>query len=206
MTVTVYGAAYSTYTRSVLLVLQEKSVPYTLAEVDIFKPVPPEHLSRHPWGKIPVLEHDGFRVYETSAIMRYVDEAFPGAGLQPASVRDRARMMQVMGIIDSYAYGPLVTTVFVQRAIGNPPDETAIAESVPKCEKALDAIAAVQRGDEWLAGSFSLADLHLAPVITYARMTPEGEKMLAARPGLSAWWTRMSQRPSMAATRSPLER
>lgn len=209
-TVTVYGAAYSTYTRTALLALQEKGVNYALSEVDIFKPIPAEHTGRHPWSKIPVLEHDGFRVYETAAVTRYVDEAFPGASLQPGSARDRARMMQVIGVLDSYGYKPIVTDLFVQRAVqpkfGQPSDEAKITAALPEAEKALDAVAAVQGGDPWLAGgACSLADLHFAPICLYLRMTPEGAAMLERRRGLTSWWERMAARPSMAATRSPLE-
>ncbi len=209
-TVTVYGAAYSTYTRTALLALREKGVDYALSEVDIFKPVPPEHTRRHPWGKIPVLEHDGFRVFETAAITRYVDEAFPGARLQPASARDRARMMQAIGVLDSYGYKAMVSELVVQRAVqpmfGQPSDEAKIAAALPETEKALDALGAVQGGDTWLAGdACSLADLHFAPICVYLRMTPEGAAMLEQRPALGAWWERMAARPSMAATRSPLE-
>jgi glutathione S-transferase len=208
-TVTVYGAPYSTYTRSALLALQEKGVPYSLSMVDIFQPIPPEHVARQPWGKIPVLEHDGFLVYETPAVLRYIAEAFPGEPLQPASPRDRARMMQVNGIIDSYGYKPMIPELFVQRVamprFGTPADEAIIAAALPLVERTLDAIVAVQAGDVWLAGEFSLADLHLAPVYIYVAMAPEGQAMLAARPSLAAWWARMSQRPSVAATRSPLE-
>ena len=63
MSVTIHGAAYSTYTRTALMTLREKQVDYHLNEVDIFKPLPMDHLRRHPWGKIPVLDHDGFVLY-----------------------------------------------------------------------------------------------------------------------------------------------
>lgn len=207
--VTVYGAPYSTYTRSALLALQEKGVSYDLSMVDIFQPIPAEHTARQPWGKIPVLEHDGFRVYETAPIMRYIDEAFPGESLQPAGVRDRARMGQVIGIIDSYAYKSAITDLFVQRAampkFGQPSDEGKIAAALEPTETALDAIVAVQGGDCWLAGEFSLADLHFVAIYVYLAMTPEGAAMLKARPSLTAWWEAVSARPSVAATRSPLE-
>jgi glutathione S-transferase len=208
-TVTIYGAPYSTYTRSALLALQEKGVDYALEMVDIFQPVPPEHLERQPWGKIPVLSHDGFEVYETAAVMRYVDEAFPGASLQPADPKNRARMIQAIGVIDSYGYKPIVQELFVQRAampkFGQPSDEAKIAAALPNAETALDALVDIMGKDDWLAGTFSLADIHFAPVYTYLAMTPEGQAMLDKRPTLKAWWNRMSARPSMAATKSPLE-
>ncbi len=210
MAVTVYGAAYSTYTRSVLIALREKGVGYTLSEVDIFKPIPADHAARHPWGKIPAFDHDGFRLYETDAITRYVDEAFPGTALQPDTPRDRARMMQAIGIIDSYGYKPMVVDLFVQRAampkMGQSSDEAKIAAALPEVEKAADALMAVKGDSTWLAGaSFSLADLHLAPVFAYLRQTPEGRASLERRPALAQWWEQTSKRPSVVETRSPLE-
>ncbi len=103
----------------------------------------------------------------------------------------------------------MVRELFVQRTMrprfGQPSDEAVIAAALPAAEKALDAVAAIQAGDTWLAGSFSLADLHFAPICTYFRMTPEGETIFLARPCLARWWERMCARPSMAATQSPLE-
>ena len=99
----VFGAPYSVYVRAVRLALEEKGVPYELVPVDIFAPggPSPEHRERHPFGKIPALEHAGFRLYEAGATTRYVDEAFPGPRLQPEEPRSRARMNQIIGILDS---------------------------------------------------------------------------------------------------------
>jgi glutathione S-transferase len=65
-------------------------------EIDIFAPDGPQedYIARHPFKRIPPFEHEGFRLYETGAITRYVDEAFPGpalrqtrSGLEPASIK-----------------------------------------------------------------------------------------------------------------------
>src|SRR6476660_3657824 len=112
-----FGAAYSVYVRIVRLALAEKRVPYRLHEVDVFAPggLPADYRERHPFNRIPAFEHDGFRLYEAGAIARYVDEAFPGAPLQPADVRQRARMNQAISVLDAYAYRTLVWDVFVER-------------------------------------------------------------------------------------------
>jgi len=105
-----FGAAYSVYVRIARLALVEKGVAYRLEEVDIFAEggPPADHLARHPFGRIPAFEHDGFRLYESGAIARYVDEAFPGPVLQPAAPKARARVNQAISILDSYAYRTLV--------------------------------------------------------------------------------------------------
>ena len=112
-----YGLSRSVYTRIARLALEEKGVRYTLEEVEIFGPegVPDEHLARQPFGRIPAFAHDGFTLYETGAITRYVDEAFTGTRLQPQEPRARARMNQVIGIVDSYAYRPMIWGVFFAR-------------------------------------------------------------------------------------------
>ena len=79
--VKLYGAAWSVYVRIVRLALEEKQVRYDLVEVDVFAEtgVPQEHLTRHPFGRIPAFEHGDFQLYETGAIVRYIDDAFPDA-------------------------------------------------------------------------------------------------------------------------------
>lgn len=208
----IYGAAYSTYVRSVRMAFAEKAVAYQLVEVDIMsgQAKAPEHLARQPFGKIPAFEHDGFVLYETSAILRYVDEAFPAPPpLQPADVRRRARMNQVMSVIDSYAYGALVGTIVIQRLVvpkmGGQPDEEAIAAAVPTARTAMTAIGDLLGDQPFLAGeALSLADLLLVPVYDYALATPEGAEILAHVPSLQRWWGTICGRPSVTATRPSL--
>lgn len=208
----VHGARYSTYVRSVLLALAEKGVDYALNEVDVFHGAGagPEHLARQPFGKIPVLEHDGFALYETAAILRYVDEAFDGPALQPAEPRGRARMMQAIGVLDSYAYRTLVWDIFVESSEGRTraggPDEAKIAAAVPKAATCLAALAALlAEGPHFGGARPSLADLHAVPIFAYFRLTPEGGQLLAGAPSLARWWGLMSGRASVQATRFAAE-
>ena len=124
----VFGAAYSVYVRTVRLTLEEKNVPYHLVEIDVFCEggPPPDYLMRHPFGRIPAFEHDGFQLYETDAIVRYIDETFDGPPLIPDTSKGRARMTQAMRILDCYAYPSMVWGVYVEqveRAAGRPRDE-----------------------------------------------------------------------------------
>lgn len=200
----VYGARYSVYVRSVLLALAEKGVVHDVLEVDVFaKDGPPaEHLARHPFGKIPAFEHDGFRIFETPAITRYVDEAFPGPALQPADVRDRARMMQAIGILDSYAYRAWVWDIYVERVSvpkrGAVSDEAKIQAAQTKADAAARALDDLLGGHAFLAGdALSLADLHAAPMLGYFERAPEGAATIARHARLSAWWSSLSRRQSV---------
>jgi glutathione S-transferase len=203
-----YGASYSVYTRIARLALEEKRAGYELREVEIFGPagVPAEHLERHPFGRIPVLDHDGLRLYETAAITRYVDESFPGAPLQPAAPAARATMNQIISVLDAYAYRPIIWGVFVQRVSvpgeGGQPDEQAVERALPVAAKCLEVLQA-QLGDRrYLVGdTLTLADLHAAPMLMYFAATPEGKQMLADHPRLARWLADVLARASVTRTK-----
>ncbi len=202
-----YGASYSVYVRAVRLALAEKSVAHRLVEVDVFAPggPPPEHLARHPFGKIPAFEHDGFQLYETGAISRYVDDAFDGPQLQPARPRPRARMNQMISIQDNYVYPNLIWGLYAERIEaprrGRATNEPRIKQLLPKAESCLAAMEAVMGEEPWLAGEdLSLADLHAAPMFDLFRRTPEGKTLMARHRRLTDWWDAVSARPSMAMT------
>ena len=204
----VFGAQYSVYVRIVRLALAEKEVEYELVPVDIFAEggPQPDYLERHPFARIPAFEHDGFALYETGAIARYVDEAFAGPKLQPSGLRERARCNQLVSIADNYAYPHLVWGIYVERvskpAHGAAPDEAVIAAAAEKAKTCLEAMSGLMGDGSWLAGeALSLADLYAAPMFDYFLMAPEGREMIRTYPNLSAWWSRMAIRPSFAATR-----
>lgn len=207
-----HGAAYSVYTRIVRLVLAEKDLPYEFREVDVFGPggPPKAYLALHPFGRIPALEHGSMRLYETNAIARYLDAAFPRPPLRPSSPQGRARVDQVIGVLDSYAYRTMVWDIFVERirapAQGRMPDEARIAAALPRARTCLEALEALHGRGRYLVGSrLTLADLHAVPIFVYFLMTPEGTALMAEFPALAAWWAGISKRPSIVATRSPFE-
>jgi glutathione S-transferase len=202
----VYGAAMSPYVWSVRLALAEKGVAHELVSVGISEFRSEQHLSRHPFGKIPAFEHDGFMLYETQTIMRYVDETFAAAPLQPIEVHPFSRMNQIMGIVDNYLTPCLLGGVIYQRLVapmlGHSTDETAVAAALPKVEHCLGEIARLAGDQEFLAGDVvSLADLMAIPQIYYFKKFPEGQAQLAALPALAAWANRMEARQSFQVTR-----
>jgi glutathione S-transferase len=203
----IYGADYSTYVRTARLAHEEKGVGYTLEPVDIFsgQSHQPAHLARHPFGKVPAYEHDGFRLYEVPAIMRYVDLAFDGPALLPADAKRAARATQVTSVVDNYGYPCLLGTIVWQRMIvpmtGGEPDVAQIDGAQERAATVLRAIADIQGDDPWLAGPEpTLADLSLAPIFAYFTQTPDAEALLAPHAGLRRWWETMQARDSMART------
>jgi len=207
-----HGAIYSVYTRIVRLVLAEKDVAYDLATVDVFDAggPPAAYLKLNPFGRIPTLQHGSLELYETGAITRYLDAAFPAPPLRPRALRSRARVDQIIGILDSYAYRTMVWDVFVERIRaplhGRPPDEARITAALPRARTCLGALETIRGRSRYLVGSgLTLADLHAAPILAYFTKAPEGEAIMAEFPALAEWWADMSKRPSVIATRSPFE-
>jgi glutathione S-transferase len=202
-----YGASYSVYTRIARLAFSEKGVPYRLVETDIFAAggPPPEYLQRHPFARIPALDHGGFALYETAAITRYIDEAFPGLPLQPGTAKARARMTQIVGLLDSYAYRAMVWEVYVERVLaaeeGRVPEEMRIAGGLVRAGIVLAELDRMIGASPFLAAEHvTLADLHAAPMIAYFRIAPEGAEAFSRHQRLGAWWDRMNGRPSMEKT------
>ena len=204
----VYGAAMSPYVWSVRLALAEKGVAHELVSVEPGEFRSETHLSRHPFGKIPAFEHDGFALYETQAIMRYVDEAFAATPLQPIELHPFSRMNQIMGIVDAYLAPSLLGGVLFPRVVaprlGLPTDEAKVQAALPQVRLCLSEIARLADGQDFLAGDMvTLADLMAAPPLCYFKKFPEGEMQLAELPALAAWLNRMEDRQSLSVTRPP---
>ncbi len=201
-----YGPAYSTYVRSARMALEEKGVDYDLVEVDFLQgPMPAEQIERHPFAKVPAFEHNGFKLYEVCAIGRYVDEEFDGPSLQPDNARDRARMTQVISILDNYTYpctvGDLVIQRLVMPMLGNEPDEAIISAALPEIAKNMNTLAELRAENTFLVGDrVTLADLHLVPIYDYFQSTPESKAILEKTPGLRAWWDAIRDRESVQNT------
>jgi glutathione S-transferase len=102
MTIVAYGIPGSPYLRQPLLACEEKGVPWRLEALAMGEHKQPGYLARQPFGRIPAIEHDGFRLYEAQAILRYIDRAFDGPSLTPSDPKAAARMDQVMNIMDWY--------------------------------------------------------------------------------------------------------
>jgi glutathione S-transferase len=198
-----YGADYSVYVRIARMALEEKGIDYELVPLDIFaaEGVPAWYLKLHPFGRIPAFEHEGFRLFETSAITRYVDEAFDGPALQPADARGRARMSQMTGMLDAYGYRAMGWDVAVERLEKSEPDEILIAGGLSKAETVLEVLTSLKANGPWLLGDqLTLADLHAAPVIAYFVKVIEGQDLLARFAEIRDWYARVVERPSFVRT------
>ena len=202
---TLYGFDGSTYVRTVRMLLDEKGVDYEQVPVNVLEgePKEPAHLARHPFGKVPVFDHDGLRILETGAIMRYVDEVFPGDSFVPDDVRERARMNTAMQMTDAYGYDALLGKVSAYHLfpefVGGKDDE-ARQLGIRDGMTLLNHLMEMRGTDGFIAGrKRSLADFYLAPICAYVDMTEDSEQIFQVA-GFANWWERIQALPSFTNT------
>jgi glutathione S-transferase len=201
----VWGIPGSPYLRSTLLGLEEKGASWRLSPVGMGQAQSPAHLARHPFGRIPVVDHGDFRLYEAQAILRYLDRVIPAPALSPADPRAAARVDQVMNITDWYFFPQVGAGIAFQRVVaprfGLPVDEARIAENLPKARVCIAELARLLGDQPYFGGeAVSLADLHLVTQAVFLEEFDEGRALLAPHANFAAWLTRMQARPSLQAT------
>ncbi len=204
----VYGPAGSTYVWSVRLALAEKGIAHDLIEVGFGEHREEPHLKRHPFAKVPAFDHDGFELYETQAILRYIDERFMGSPLQSTDVHEFSRMNQIIGIVDAYAWPAIAAGILFNRILaprlGLPVDEAAIETALPRARLCLGEFARLMGDQPFMTGDrISLADLMVIPLLAYFSRLPEGEAPLAEHPSLAPWIARIEARQSFQVTKPP---
>jgi len=203
---TVHSVPGSPFGRAVLATLEEKGAPYRLAPLAPGAFRSGELLALHPFGRVPVFDHGDFRLYETQAILRYLDRVLPQPALTPLDPRRAARMDQVMNINDWYLFHGVGNVIIFHRVIGprimgKAPDEAAIEAAMPKAKVVFNELARLLGENAYFSGdTISLADLMLAPAVEYFTLVPEWSVLGAPHANLVKWIARMQTRPSLQAT------
>lgn len=198
-----YGFDTSTYTQIVRLILTEKGIPYDYVRTADWSGFQKQFDYRelNPFGMVPVLDHEGLRIYETLAIATYIDATFSGPPLQPADPVRLARMHQIMSIHDNYVRRPWVSIISGQRnfaqLLGLATDESAIADAQPDASRAAEVLneLLVDRPGKHV----DLADLYLVPAAGFFSATPEGANTFERYADLRRWWQAIRVRPSASA-------
>lgn len=199
-----HGHPLSSCTRKVLVTLAEKGAKAELSVVDLLagEHRGPAHVARHPFAMIPVLEDEGFVLYESRAILRYLDRKLPGVSLVPRDTREIARMDQWLSVNQSYV-APHVSALVAERVVkpklGGPADAERISGAEAGLSRALGVLDAALRESPFLAGeAFSLADISLMPYVAALPLVG-ADALIGGVPNVARWWERVSSRPSWAA-------
>jgi glutathione S-transferase len=188
--ITLYGFPQSTYTRTALMAAHEKGVAAELKPIAYGKP---EHFALHPFGKMPAMTHDGRTIFETLAIVGYLDDCFDGPSLLPREAGPRAETLAAISVAIDYAYRPVVHL---------DPD-TPDPDQAERAGQALDWLErATSAGGHVAGSSLTAADLFFAPMLAYHLEKPGNGATLEKRPALAAWFSAMAARPSFEATKA----
>ena len=186
--------------------LEEKGADWRIEPLRPGQHKQPGHLARHPFGRMPVLTDGDFELYETQAILRYLDRALPLPPLTPADHRSAARMDQVLNINDCYVMEGCANIIVFQRIVrprltGLPPDEAATAAAMPRAHTVFAELSRLLGGQDWFAGdAISLADFAVGGQLDMFSLVPEWAELTAGRPNLLRWLDQLRGLASMQAT------
>ena len=211
MSLVLYYGSGSPYAWRVQLALEHKAIPYdrkvlSFSAGDTRKP---EFVALNPRHRVPTIVHDDFVLYESNAIVEYLDEAFPatGAPLFPGDVRTRALVRRLISEVDNYfdhALDPLTTQAF-----GKKPEERdakAIAEARQGVVEEIAMFTKSMRG-EFLAGPLSAADFALYPLVAFIKRSeiklPDLNADAMLTPEIKAWKSRIERLPYFDKTIPP---
>jgi len=191
----IYGVSPSSFTRTVRLACHEKGIDYELVPT-----FPGQMGALNPFQKVPAITHGDMRLYESTAILRYLDRTFPGPKLWPQDSRQAALCDQwVSAVNDSLVNSALR---FLANHFGFLPVPPEMADMY--LAKARDVVPVFDRQlgqSRYLVGdSATAADLFLAPIVYNFPAIPGLKEIGEAAPNLVRWMRDMSDRPSMKAT------
>lgn len=195
-----YGAPLSPYYNKVKIALMEKGVKF---EEVLMRPSQDQDvLERSPMGKIPFVEINGHALSESTAILEWLEDAYPTATLLPPTPNGRAHAREMMLLIDLYL-APACTPIVRHRLFGLPLDDAGRQASRDAIVRSLAALARLAQYGPWLAGEqFSFADVSAAAVLPVVKFVARelGEDLLASLPGADAYLAQLETRCSVSRT------
>jgi len=197
-----YGMKGSTCTRKVLTAFEETGAPFEFKVVSLMKGEhkAPEHLARHPMGRIPVLIEGDFRLYESGAILRYIAQTHDKSGhFYPHNPKERALAEQFSSFYTSYfPVDELVGELYFGKMYGKSANVEKVAADDAKLHTALVVLDAHLATHKHLAGEhFTYADVLYLPYLWYlTTKVPEYEHVLDKYTNVKRWWAEITNRPS----------
>ena len=200
-----YGNAFSTCTRKVLCTFAEKGQTPEFIALDFGKGEhkSADNLARQPFGKVPAIDDNGFKMYESRAIIRYLDETLPGPKLTPSDAKGRAMMEMWTSNEYSYFSGPAMKIVSQKMMVpmrGGTTDMAIVDAAKNDLQSPLDVLDKHFASSTYMVGDqFTLADVTYMPYVEYLFACGEGD-LITSRKHLASWWNRVSERPSWKKT------
>ncbi|KAF7291150.1 hypothetical protein MIND_01258200 [Mycena indigotica] len=188
------------------LVLNEKQVPFEAVPVNLhtYEHRSQPHLSRQPFGQVPVLDDNGFILYETRAICRYVAEKYPergprllpGPDLQERSLFEQAASVEFANFFA--VVSAIRMEVTIKPHIGMEVDQGSVALLLGQLEMLLDVYEGILSKRAYLLGNeLTLVDLFHLIAISAMKLGAIRELMTPDnRPNVARWWAALTSRPA----------
>ncbi|KAI6039590.1 glutathione S-transferase-like protein [Pisolithus marmoratus] len=211
MTLTLHGAPYSTCTRLVALICKEKQIPFNIHAVDLAKGEhkAPGFVAVQPFGQIPYIDDDGFVLYESRAIARYLIRKYPNQGtpgLIPTDPKEEALFEQAASI-EAFNFNPFAAGIAYEKVFklrrGLQTNEQVLEERLTMLKAKLDAYEVILGKQKYLAGNnVTLADLSHLPYGTllsnagYSKFIAVYPRVMVMEFNLSRWWNDLTNRPA----------
>ncbi|THU91382.1 glutathione S-transferase [Dendrothele bispora CBS 962.96] len=206
-----YASPLATCGRRVATVLWEKKIPYEFIDVDVFngEHKTPAYLEKHPFGQIPYIEDDGFILYESRAICRYLEAKYPNKDLKlapsPSDVKASALFEQAASVeqnnFEPHASKAAYESVLKPLFRKEPKDEATYNAAIKALSDKLDGYERILSKQKYLAGDeITLVDLFH---IVYGAMLEQGgsDLMTSKGPNVARWWKDISSRASWQAVK-----
>jgi len=192
-----YDYPQSPHCQKVRIVLAEKDLSYETVFVDLQKgeQKKPEFLALNPYGKVPVLIDEDEVVYDSTIINEYLEDEYPHPPLMPVRSGERARARMLEDFADNSFTAPtslLLTELRKPEGEGN---EERIRRYRAEAVRVLELLERRLEGREYLAGSFSLADVAFVPRLLI--LSDLGIEVPGRLKNVLAWIERLKQRPSV---------
>lgn len=201
MTLEIIGFAQSNFVRTLRMIALEKGVAYEHVPI---MPGSKEAREAHPLGQVPAMRHDGFELFESIAIARYIESNFDGGSLMAGTPQGDASIDQWIAFVTTsidqfFMRRYVVEYVFNKDADGNTV-RTLIDMAVGKFKRLFAALEKAVEPGYLGSETFTMADCFLAPIMAAAINFPEAKEFFEASPNLQAWMGRMNERESFTST------
>src|SRR5512139_3737021 len=191
---------FSTFARRVRIALAEKNIPAELVEVDMVARAhrSPAYLALNPYGRVPTLEEDGFVLYESTAILEYLEATHPTPPLVPADARGRALVSMHMKLCDLQLARQTGTIIFPKRFLPKERwDEKAMAQAKKEIEKHLEIVEGQLGSKQYLVSDrYTMVEVCYTPLVQFLDVME-----IAPPPAVAAWVERMLSRDSAQQTK-----
>ena len=211
MTITLYYGSGSPYAWKVQLALEHKALPYErkVLSFDAGDTRKPDFLAVNPRGRVPTIDDDGYVIYESNAIVEYLEDAYPGRGeaLFPGDAKQRGIVRRLVAEVDNYVYTAVDKILDHSSIKPEARDAAALEAARAAVSEELRLYTRSFRGP-YLAGPLSAADFALYPYVAFLfrvqqKRIPALRAEALLTPELAAWRERIEALPYFARTYPP---